>query len=212
MLIAKLRISLRDANIQYNRSSELGTDKARGTVLEDGKVIRGLGTHFANKESQERYDRLTKESNVIRDKFNRQFVRSPIEGVFIIAEKGEAKKYVEGLTINPELDIMVTEFEIGAPDSLDETEMREWSKRVKAQLTRVPLGRGDKLDDDGLKALETLAGCPVISKETADSIRRMVAEVRVGQMDKVDFKRGIELLNVEMDQTTLAPNRVGPIA
>lgn len=31
MLIAKLRISLTDANIQYNKGDELGTDKKRGT-------------------------------------------------------------------------------------------------------------------------------------------------------------------------------------
>jgi hypothetical protein len=212
MLIAKLRISLRDANIQYNRCTELGTDKVRGTVLEDGKVIRGLGTHFANKEAQERYDRLTKESNVIREKFNRQFMRTPIDGTFIITAKGEAKTFIDGLLINPELDVSVIEFELGAPDSLDETEMREWSTRVKNQLTRIPLGRGEEVDTDGLAALETLAGCPVLAQATADNIRAMIAQVRIGKLNRVDFRRSIELLEVSMDQGALSPSRNNPIA
>lgn len=207
MLIAKLRISLRDANIQYNRSSELGIDKGRGTVLEDGKVIRGLGTHFASLEAKERYDRLTKDSNVVREKFNKQFMRTPIEGTFIINARGDAKKFIEAMSINPELDVTVIEFELGAPESLDEKEMREWSARVKAQLTRIPLGRGDTVDSDGLNALRTLAGCPVLAKETANTILALITQAQIGQLNRVDFKRSIELLDVSMDQSSLAPRR-----
>ena len=105
MLIAKRRIGLVDATIQYNKPEELGTDKRRGTVLEDGKVLRGLGTHFANREAQIRYDKLTSESNAIREKFNRRFMRSPIDGVYVIATKGEAKEFVGGLTYDPGLDV-----------------------------------------------------------------------------------------------------------
>jgi hypothetical protein len=208
MLIAKLRISLRDANIQYNSSAELETEKTRGTVLADGKVVRGLGTHFANKESQERYDRLTKESNVIRDKFNRQFLRTPIEGTFIIATKGEAKDFIAKLPRDPDIDASVIEFELGvAADGLDDKEMAEWGLRVKNQLIRVPLGRGDSVAGDGIEALETLAKCPVLSAETAQAINILIAQVRVGSMNRLDFKRNIELLDVTMDQATLAPSR-----
>jgi hypothetical protein len=207
MLIAKLRISLENANIHYNSCKELSTDKHRGTVLEDGKVVRGLGTHFADKASQERYDRLTKASNIIREKFNKHFMRTPIDGTFIINNKGEGKAFIGELTIDPELAVSVIEFELGSTESLDETEMREWGQRVKNQLTRIPLGRGEQTDEEGLTALQTLASCPVLSKETAQNIRTMIEQVRVGQMTRVDFKRNIEMLNVEMDQATLTPKR-----
>lgn len=208
MLIAKLRISLKDANIQYNSAKELEIEKTRGTVLADGKVLRGLGTHFASLEAKERYDRLTKESNTIREKFNRRFLRTPIDGTFIVDRKGEAKEFAAAQPFNPDIDVFVIEFELGVVDGgLDEREMSEWSQRVKAQLTRIPLGRGEDVDSDGLSALATLASCPVLAKETADNIKVMIEQVRQGKLNRVDFKRSIELLEVEMDQATLVPNR-----
>lgn len=212
MLIAKLRISLKDCNIKYNSSAELETTKARGTVLVDGKIVRGLGTHFESIEAKERFDRLTKEANIIRNKFNERFLRTPIESTFVIGARGEAKAFVSSLEANPDIEVSVFEFELGSANGeLDEKEMKEWSQRVKAQLTRVPLGRGEEADQDGLAALETLAGCPVLSPETAARIRLMVSEVRVGKMTRTDLKRGISLLDVAMDQTSLAPRRT-PVA
>jgi len=212
MLIAKLRISLKDCAIAYNSSAELETTKARGTVLTDGKIVRGLGTHFASQEAKERFDRLTAEANVIRNKFNEHFLRTPIESTFVIGVRGEAKAFIASLPVNPDIEVSVFEFELGsASGDLDEKEMKEWSVRVKAQLTRVPLGRGEEADQDGLAALETLAGCPVLSQETAARIRLMVSEVRVGKMTRTDLKRGISLLDVAMDQTSLAPRRT-PVA
>jgi hypothetical protein len=212
MLIAKLRISLIDASIQYNRPDELGTDKDRGAVLPDGKVVRGLGTHFANQAAKERFDRLTKESNLIREKFNRRFMRSPLEGVFVISKKGEAKEYVAGIPKVEGLEIYVTEFQLGGLDGgLDDQEMRAWGEKVKTQLSRIPLGRGKELDDEGIKALEALTSCPMLKPESAEYIRSMIAQLQVGKMDKIDFKRGIELMSVEMDQSALTVQR-SPVA
>ena len=214
MLIAKLRICLKDCNIKYNSKSELETTKDRGTVLADGKVVRGLGTHFESMEAKERFDRLTSESNAIRDKFNQRFIRSPLEGVFVINKAGEAKEFAAQFASNPDIEVSVSELVLGAAvEDLDEKEMKEWSERVKGQLKRIPLGRGEEADEDGLKALETLASCPVLSKETKDRIQLMVSEVRVGKMNRTDLKRGISILNVEMDQTSLAPRRAAaPVA
>jgi len=171
-----------------------------------------LGTHFASQEAKERFDRLTAEANVIRNKFNERFLRTPIESTFVIGVRGEAKAFIASLPVNPDIEVSVFEFELGsASGDLDEKEMKEWSVRVKAQLTRVPLGRGEEADQDGLAALETLAGCPVLSQETAARIRLMVSEVRVGKMTRTDLKRGISLLDVAMDQTSLAPRRT-PVA
>ena len=210
MLIAKLRISLKDCLITYNSSSELETDKTRGTVLTDGKILRGLGTHFANKEAQERWQRLTTQSNVIREAFNRRFLRTPIESTFVVNKAGEAKEFARKYADNPDIEVSVFEFELGAPDSLDDKEMKEWSDRVKGQLKRVPLGRGEDIDAEGLSALETLAGCPVLAKATSESILKMVAEVRVGKMNRTELKRGISLLQVSMDQSTLVTPRSRP--
>ena len=208
MLIAKLRICLKDAGIAYNSASELETTKVRGTVLEGGKVVRGLGTSFASIAAKERFDRLTSESNVIREAFNRKFLRTPIEGTFIVNTKGEAKAFIAGQSINPELSVTVMEFELGTADEgLDKQEMDEWGKRVKAQLTRIPLGRGQQVDSDGIEALETLANCPALSPATADAIRLLANQAKVGQITRIDFKRSIELLDVSMDQTTLSPQR-----
>ena len=204
MLIAKLRISLKDAGIAYNSAAELETTHQRGDILADGKIVRGLGTHFANQEAKARFDRLTAESNVIRDKFNRRFLRTPIESTFVVNTPGEAKEFAKEFSGNPDIEVSVFEFELGAAaGELDEKEMREWSERVKAQLKRVPLGRGEEADEEGLTALLTLAGCPVLSKETAENISRMVAEVKVGKMNRTDLKRGISLLQVSMDQSSL---------
>jgi hypothetical protein len=206
MLIAKLRINLKDCGIQYNNAAELETSKTRGTVLSYGKIVRGLGTHFASQEAKERFDRLTSESNVIRGKFNRRFLRTPIESTFVIGKRGEAKEFAAQFNTNPDITVSVFEFELGSANGeLDEKEMKEWSERVKAQLKQVPLGRGEEADLEGLSALETLASCPVLAKETADRIRLMVAEVRVGKMTRTDLRRGIQLLDVEMDQTSLVP-------
>jgi len=208
MLIAKLRISLRDASIQYNRPDELGTATNRGTVLADGKVVRGLGTHFANQAAKERFDRLTKESNDLREQFNRRFLKSPIDGVFIINAKGEARTFVATLTMSEGIDAYVTEFELGGVGAgLDAEEMGQWAAKVKTQLERIPLGRGKDIDGDGIKALKTLAKCPVLAAATATAINTLIAQVECNKMDKVEFKRSIELLSVEMDQSELIVSR-----
>lgn len=211
MYIAKLRISLKDVGIAYNSPTELETDKTRGTVLPDGKILRGLGTHFANKEAQERWQRLTTESNVIREKFNRRFLRTPIESTFVINKPGDGKEFAAQYADNPDIEVFVFEFELGsASGTLDDKEMKDWGDRVKAQLKRVPLGRGEDIDADGLNALKTLAGCPVLAKETSEAILRMVGEVEVGKMNRTDLKRGISLLQVSMNQESLMAPRSRP--
>jgi hypothetical protein len=169
-----------------------------------------LGTHFANKEAQERWQRLTTQSNVIREAFNRRFLRTPIESTFVVGKAGEAKEFARQFADNPDIEVSVFEFVLGATSDLDDKEMKEWGDRVKGQLKRVPLGRGEDIDANGLAALETLAGCPVLSKDTAQAILKMVGEVRVGKMNRVDLKRGISLLSVTMDQTTLVTPRQTP--
>lgn len=208
MLIAKLRVSIKDAGIVYNNKEDLETDKARGTVLKDGGVLRGLGTHFKSPEAKERYDKLVAEANKIRVEFGQRFLRASIESLFIISKLGEGKEFAKKFQGNPDIEVYVSEMDFGFLESVDERDMKDWSARVKEQLKRVPLGRGEDADAEGLAALETLASCPVLAKDTADRIRLMVSEVRVGKMNRTDLKRGISLLDVELDQSvTLSPRR-----
>ena len=119
-------------------------------------------------------------------------------------------KYAQKFQGNPDIEVIVTEFELGAQESMDEREMKDWSTRVKEQFKRIPLGRGEQADENGLSALETLAGCPVLSEATADKVRSLVAEVRVGKMNRTELKRGIALLDVSLDQTPLLAPRSRP--
>lgn len=204
MLIAKLRVSLRNISISYNSGSELGTDKVRGAVLQDGSVVRGLGTHFADQASKDRYDELTRQSNEIRSKFNRQFMRTPIDGTFVIPIKGQGKFFVDQLPKNPDIDVSVIEFELSsAGDGMDTEELQEWGNRVKNQLTRIPLGRGKDIDDEGLATIVALADCPVMSRTTAQAINGLVEQVRAGTLSRQDFKQAMDKLTIEMDPTAL---------
>jgi hypothetical protein len=204
MLIAKLRVSLKNVGIGYNSGAELGTDKTRGAVLPDGCVVRGLGTHFADAAAKERFDSLTREANEIRSQFNRQFMRTPIDGTFVIPIKGQGKMFVEGLTANPDVEVSVIEFELyGAGDSLDMEEMQEWGQRVKNQLLRIPLGRGKDIDEEGLSSIASLADCPVMERNTATKIKALVQDVRDNKLSRQDFKLALERVNIEMDPAAL---------
>jgi len=205
MLIAKLRVSLNNAGIGYNSGAELGTAAVAGAILKDGCVVRGLGTHFADQAAKERFDKLTRESNEIRSKFSRQFMRTPIDGTFVIPLKGQGKFFVDQLTPNPDIEVSVIEFELSsAGDGLDMEEMQEWGERVRNQLLRIPLGRGKDVDDEGLASIESLASCPVLAKETADTIKELVKFVRDGSLSRQDFKDSLEKIRMEMDPAALA--------
>ena len=204
MLIAKLRVSLNNIGIGYNSNKELGTDITRGATLSDGCVVRGLGTHFADAAAKERFDSLTRESNEIRSRFNRQFMRTPIDGTFVIPIKGQGKFFVEQLPKNPDIDVSVIEFELSsAGEGLDMEEMQEWGDRVKNQLLRIPLGRGKDIDEEGLLSIEVLSDCPVMARSSAKIIKDLVAQVRGGSLTRADFKLALEKITVEMDPEAL---------
>lgn len=204
MLIAKLSVGIKDIGIHFNSAAELGTDKGRGTVLPSGQVVRGLGTHFKDKESKERYETLVREANDIRNRFNRQFMRTPIEGTFVIPMPGQAKFFVDSQPHSGDLQVSVVEFELRATGgSMTAMEMSDWGQRVKNQLLAVPLGRGETLNMTGVVAIETLAACPVMASETRDRILSLTRQLRDGLITRKDFKRLLEMLQVKMDPAAL---------
>ena len=198
--IAKLKVSLNDCQIQYNNPEELETTKARGSVLTDGKIVRGLGTHFANKEAKDRFDRLTSRANAIREEFSRKFARGPFESTFIVSRKGEAIEMAQQYA-GDQPDITVTAYEVDLSDG--DLELTEWTERLKQQAKRFPLGRAETASDEGLSALEGFAECPVLSPSTKEAILNLVKQARSGDLKRVDLKRNIELLQVELETAPL---------
>ena len=132
---------------------------------------------------------------------------SPFDSIFVISERGEARTFVDQMEQTEELEVCVTEMELGKDGSLDAREMEEWTARVKTQFKRIPLGRGEEVDEEGLQALDSLSKCPVISQAVGEAIRGMIQQVRVGSMKRMDFKRNIQSMELELDQAVLQPRR-----
>ena len=63
------------------------------------------------------------------------------------------------------------------------------------------------MSNEGIDALEELSKCPVLAPATREAIGTLIAQAKVGQINRIDFKRSIELLDVSMDQGTLVPRR-----
>ena len=74
----------------------------------------------------------------------------------------------------------------------------------------VSLGRTKEADEDGLRALETLASCPVLKSETGTRIKELVAALRVGTLTRVELTRNLETLDVQIEQSPLQlqPRRI----
>lgn len=206
MNVVKLTIGF-DSGIHYNDAEDLGLE-VKPSSTKDGGLVRGLGTHFSSAEDRARFMRLSKESNALREEFRRRFVVSNIDSLYIEMNKGAARSYVEQIDVDPQLRVRVQELNVEG-DLLDE-EMDEWKEKIRTQFKRQPLGRGKDVDEAGLRAIEELSRCPVISAVTGEAVRTLVQQLRVGSLTRVDFKRNLETLELELDQTPLQPRRVAP--
>jgi hypothetical protein len=170
-------------------------------VLPDGKVVRGMGTHFMSKEDKDTFDRRTSRGNAIRDEFNKRFPRFHFEGMYVVAPGAGRAFAAEFAGDAPEVVVSCDEYEIsGAPG---EKGLLVWAERLKEQYTRTPLGRAVNASDDGLDILEGLANCPVITEATRTTITNLILQARSGSMKREDFLRNLDLLQVEVDPTPL---------
>lgn len=215
MLIAKLTISY-ERGLHRNDARDIvatdGAEKApKGFVLgrnqttQDGKIIRGLGTHYESAEVAELVKQRDAHAKTIYTAFRERFLATPLEGVYVVATRGEAREFVENLPERrADVQVYVTEFELTAPGELNESEVRAWGEKVRRQLGSISLGRSKEADEDGLKALEHLASCPILSKQTGTKIKELVAGVRLKKLDRVELKRSIEKLDVKIEQAPLA--------
>lgn len=218
MLIAKLSISY-DRGTALNKTKDLeaensGTRAAalliagRGHKTADGKVIRGIGSHFRSEADAELVRQRDAAAREIYTAFRGRFLAAPIEGLYFVPQFGEAKKFINSLDVRADMDVRVSEFELSAPSDLAQAEMAAWSQRIKNQLGAISLGRTKEADEDGLRSLEVLASCPVLTPETTERIKELVAGVRAQKLDRVELKRRIMTVNVEIEARALSPRRM----
>lgn len=226
MIVAKLSIRY-DRGIAYNTRDELEVSVSRGSELKDGSVLRGLGTHFKNREVQALVLERDRNAKEIYRKFRGRFLATPVDGLYAIPKKGDAKTFLIWLSkegfVRGDVNPSVTEFELTTTGDLNAAELTEWSDRIKRQLNGIQLGRKSEPDEEGLKALETLASCPLLGRETANGIRELVNDLRTNKINRVELKRSLDILPVVIklkavnggktepqDEPEFQPRRVGP--
>lgn len=208
MLIAKLTIGY-DRGLALNDENDLkagdgpATIAFKGYKTADGKVIRGLGTHYRSDADMELVKARDQDANRIRSEFRKRFLATPIDGLYVVPQPGVARRFIQELGHREDINVRVTEFELASPNGLDGGELTEWANRIKKQLSGVSLGRTKEADEDGLRALETLASCPVLKSETGTRIKELVAALRSGNITRVELKRNLETLDVQIEQSPL---------
>lgn len=207
MRIAKLTIGY-DRGVKQNDERDLETKNGRGTTLADGSIIRGLGTKFRSQADKDLVAERDKAARVVYQAFRERFLSVNIDGLYAVPEAGVAKKYAESLVTRDDITVRVVEFDISTSGDLDAAEVKEWSDRIRRQLSQVQLGRKAETDEEGLRSLEYLASCPLLAKSTGARIKSLVEMLRSSKITRVELKRHLETLPVELDQAPLAPRRV----
>lgn len=212
MRIAKLTISY-ERGLSRNSQKDLGDQvNSRGFETEDGKIIRGLGTHFKSALDRDLIKERDREAGRIRAAFRERFLVTPIDGLYIVGAAGVARDFLISLDVRLDIKTRVSEFELTTPEELASGEVIEWGERIQRQLSSVSLGRKKEINESGLTALEALSKCPILAKKTGALIRNLVGLVRSEKIDRVELKRRIENLDVEIDQGPLLAPRRAPAA
>lgn len=221
MHIAKLTISY-DRGVSLNKQEDLVEGIAtpenvrivagRGHKTADGKVLRGLGSHFRSEAEAELVKQRDFAAREIYRSFRSAFLAAPIEGLYFVPERGQAKAFISKLEVRDDMRVSVSEFELTAPSDLEQAEMQAWGTRIKNQLSSISLGRKSEADEEGLNALVALSKCPMLQKSTGDSIRTLVEAVRCQKIKTVDVKRSLDKLVINVNAETLSPRRTPKIA
>jgi hypothetical protein len=199
MIVAKLSISY-DRGTSLNNKNDLGVAVKKGDVTVNGGIVRGLGSHFRSHADMLATKERDKEASRIYTAFRAQFMTTTIDGLYIVPEYGAAKKFVDDM--GPVgINVSVAEFELTTPTGLDEPELLSWGTRIKRQLSSVSLGRKkNQVDEAGLKAVEALADCPLLTKETRDAVKNLTGLLRTNTIDRMSFRKRLESLNVKVQQ------------
>jgi hypothetical protein len=210
--VARLIVSF-DRGVKRNAPQDIGLN-AEPSESGDGKLIRGLGTHFLSAEDRDRAKACEAEDARLRKAFNYNFTRSPIPGMFLVESKASARAFLAGLTPSAlvKADVRVYDF---SPDGGDfETaDVRDWIDRIRTQLTGVEMGRAKEGVDEkfanGLDIVERLAACPFLSDATRRTILATIADARLAKVNRVEFKRRIATMALDLNvKPVVAPRRV----
>jgi hypothetical protein len=205
MHIAKLNISY-ERGVRRNLPVDVGLEKEPETAKSGGKV-RGLGTHWESEAARVFAKACETEERRIRDAFRRKFMLTPIEGTFFIPFSGAAHVYLDSLQPSKDIKIRVSEYTLLSDSELGRDEVSDWSQRVRNQLMDVSLGCEREATPEGLKALEELASCPLLSEDTRVKLVNIIGMAKTNQMTRVQVKRSIKLVDVEIDPKALTPHR-----
>lgn len=207
MNIAKLTISF-DRGLAHNDERDIKVTEGaqiafRGFKTTDGKIIRGLGTHYESEAIRDLVQERNKDASRIYQEFRARFLATPLEGVYVVNRRGEAAGFVKSLIYRDDIKVYVTEFELTSPGELNTSELHAWGVKIQRQLSSVSLGRSKEADESGLKALESLASCPILKKETGTRIKELVADLRASKITRIELKRNLETLDVQIEQSPL---------
>lgn len=213
LLIGRLCISY-DRGTARNNATDLGLD-SRPTETTDGKIVRGLGSHFRSADAKALAQERSNEEGRIRDAFKRSFISAPFPGTFILEDPDEGQRFLGTLDPQPRADVRVSVevYTLGVIRQAPE-EVTRWGERVSKQLAKVPLGRGKAAGGEGLKVLEQLAACPVITAESRADLLTLIADAKLEKVNRVDFRRKLAEVKVQVEATPVAPRRVArkPVA
>jgi hypothetical protein len=213
MIIGRLHISF-DRGTATNRADDLGLSTAPDTTT-DGKVVRGLGTHYRSVEDKALAVERGNEEGRVRTAFKRMFVAAPIPGCFVLPSTGAGQKMLDALDppVRADVQVSVSEYVL---DVLTQApaEVQSWAERVQKQIQSVPLGRGKGKDwadtqggAQGISILEGLASCPIIGEETRQDLADLIADAKLQRLDRVTLKRKLDTLTVDLDAPAVAPRR-----
>lgn len=208
MKVGRLTCSF-DRGLVRNQARDVGLN-TQPTETPSGGPVCGLGTHYRSVEARENAKRWETEERRVRIEFARRFMASPIPGLFVLPERDAGDKLLRSLDVDPNVKIRCVPYDLDPGTDLPTAEVEEWASRIRNQLEAAPLGRGKEAGKQGLEVLDNLAACPVLSKETAQVIRDLVNQARLGQVDRIDFKRRISEINLGVvvgEQEIVVPPR-----
>lgn len=199
MIVAKLTISY-DRGTVLNHATDLGAALKKGDVAADGGIVRGLGSRFRSQDAMLAAQVRDKEAHRIYSAFRARFMTTTIDGLYIVPAYGAARAFVEGLNPNG-IMVGVSEFELTSDTGLDAAELAAWGGRVKRQLSAVGLGRKkNQIDEAGIKAIKALAECPLLKPTTQDAVKNLVSLLETSQINRADFRKRLDNLNIEIEQ------------
>ena len=209
MIVGRLCITY-PRGLKRNKADDVGLDY-QPTTTKDGGVVRGLGTHFESEEDMARVKECEKFEYQIRSTVKENFLPSPIPGMFILPDPDAGERVINsvlraiGWEIQSlEMSVRMVTYDLGIIEALPSAEVDDWRTRIKRQLELAPLGRAKSAKATGLDILDNLADCPILAQDTRDKIKSLIAEARIDQIDRLEFKRAIAELSVDVD--------VGPVA